>query len=171
MFCNCLLFWISEQAFPLLCWSIHWVYLLWLYFRCIHHCWWLVFICDRAALRTLPSVCLSVCLSVSVSLSVCLCPSVCLFVCLSVTPFYYVPIIVSSWVIANDRSDIHARGEGQRSKVKVTEVKTHLSRFRAVTSVWIHIWWRNDAQSLMLLRRGTLLFFKVILQIARSRSF
>ena len=56
----------------------------------------------------------------------------------------------------------------KRSKVKVTEVITQLSRFRTVTPVWIHIWWRNDAQSLMLLRRGALLFFKVIRQIPRS---
>ena len=39
-----------------------------------------------------------------------------------------------------------------RSKVKVTEVNTQFSRFRAVTPLWIHIWWWNDAQSLMLLR-------------------
>ena len=32
-----------------------------------------------------------------------------------------------------------------RSKVKVTEVITQLSRFRTVTPVWIHIWWWNDA--------------------------
>ena len=48
-----------------------------------------------------------------------------------------------------------------KSKVKVTEVKSQLSRFQTVTPVWIHIWWWNDAQSLMLLRRGVLLFFKV----------
>ena len=34
-----------------------------------------------------------------------------------------------------DRGDVHARGRGQRSKVKVTEVKTQLSRFRTVTPV------------------------------------
>ena len=57
-----------------------------------------------------------------------------------------------------------------RSEVKVTEVMTSLSRFRTVTPVWIHIWWWNDAQSLMLLRRGALLFFKVIRQISRSHD-
>ena len=41
-----------------------------------------------------------------------------------------------------------------RSKVKVT---TPLNRFLTVTPVWIHIWWWNDAYSLMLLRRGALL--------------
>ena len=64
----------------------------------------------------------------------------------------------------------HAKGQGQRSEVKVTEVNTQLSCFRTVTPVWIHIWWWNDAQSLMLLRRGALLFFKVIHQISRSHG-
>ena len=54
-----------------------------------------------------------------------------------------------------------------RSKVKVT---TQLNRFRTVTPVWIHIWWWNDAYSLIVLRRGALLFFKVIRQISRSHG-
>ena len=62
-----------------------------------------------------------------------------------------------SGVITNDKSDVHAKGQGQRSKVKVTEVNTRLNRFRTVTPVWIHIWWWNDAYSLMMLRRGALL--------------
>ena len=57
-----------------------------------------------------------------------------------------------------------------RSKVKVTEVNTQLNRFRTVTLVWIHIWWWNDAYSLMMLRKGALLFFKVIRQIWRSHG-
>ena len=56
-----------------------------------------------------------------------------------------------------------------RSKVKVTKVNTELSCFRTVTPVWIQIW-RNDTQSLMVLRRGALLFLKVICQISRSHS-
>ena len=83
------------------------------------------------------------------------CPSVCLSVCPSVTPF---------WLCS------HAKGQGQRSKVKVTEVTTQLNRFRTLTPVWIHTWWWNDTYSLMLLRRGVLLFFKVIRQISRSHS-
>ena len=59
---------------------------------------------------------------------------------------------------------------GQRSKVKVTEVTTQLYRFRTVTPVWIHIWWWNDAYSLIMVRRGALLFFKVIRQISRSHG-
>ena len=55
-------------------------------------------------------------------------------------------------------------------KVKVTEVKTQFSRFRTVTPVWIHIWWWTYAQSFMWLRRGALLFFKVIHQILKSHG-
>ena len=105
---------------------------------------------------------LSVCLS-SVRLSVCL------SVCLSVTPFrlcsHHRIIMKFSGVITKDQGNVHAKGQGQRAKVKVTVVTTQLNRFRTVTPVWIHIWWWNDTYSLMLLRRGALLFFKVIRQI------
>ena len=105
-------------------------------------------------------------------------PSVCLSVCpsvrLSVTPFspcsHHHIIMKFSGVITNDKSDVHAKGQGQRSKVKVTEVNTQLNLFRTVTLVWIHIWWWNDAWSLMMLRRGALLFLKVIRQISRSHG-
>ena len=100
--------------------------------------------------------------------------SVCPSVCLSVTPFWLCShhriIMKFSGVISNDQSKVHAKGQDQRSKVKVTEVTTQLNRFRTVTPVWIHIWWWNDAYSLMLLRRGALLFFKVIRQISRSHG-
>ena len=93
---------------------------------------------------------------------------------LSVTLFWLCShhgiIMKFSGVITNDQRKVHAKGQGQRSKVKVTEVTTQLSRFRTVTPVWIHIWWWNDAYSLMLLRRGALLFFKVIRQISRSHG-
>ena len=79
-------------------------------------------------------------------------------------------IMKFSGVITNDQRKVHAKGQGQRSKVKVTEVTTQLNLFRIVTPVWIHIWWWNDAYSLMLLRRGALLFFKVIRQISRSHG-
>ena len=110
-----------------------------------------VFSCDQAALQMVQSVRLSV--------------------CLSVTPFWLCShhriIIKFSGVITNDKSDVCAKGQGGRSKVKVT---TKLNRFRTVTPVWIHIWWWNDTYSLMLLRRGALLFFKVIRQISRSHG-
>ena len=79
-------------------------------------------------------------------------------------------IMKFSGVITSDKSDVHAKGQGQRSKVKVTEVTTQLNRFRTVTPVWIHMWWWNDAYSLIMLRRGALLFFKVIRQISRSHG-
>ena len=101
-------------------------------------------------------------------------PSVRLSVRLSVTPFWLCShhriIMKFSGVITSDKSDVHAKGQGQRSKVKVTEVTTQLNRFRTVTPVWIHIWWWNDAYSLIVLRRGALLFLKVIRQISRSHG-
>ena len=103
-----------------------------------------------------PSVCLSVC------------PSV----CPSVTPFspcsHHRIIMKFSGVITMVKSDVHAKGQGQRSKVKVTEVNTQLSRFRTLTPVWIHIWQWNHAHSWKQHKRGALLFFKVIHQISRS---
>ena len=100
--------------------------------------------------------------------------SVCLSVCPSVTHFllcsHHRIIMNFSGVITNDWSDVHAKGQGQKSKVKVTAVNTQLSRFRTVTPVWIHIWWWNDEQSSMLLGRGALLIFKVFRQIWRSHG-
>ena len=100
--------------------------------------------------------------------------SACLSVCLSVTPFWLCShhhiIMKYSGVITKDQGNVHAKGQGQRSKVNVTEVTTQLNRFRTVTPVWIHIWWWSDTYSLMLLRRGALLFFKVIRQISRSHG-
>ena len=70
-----------------------------------------------------------------------------------------------------ERHDVHAKGQSQRSKVKVTEVMTPLSRF---WTVWIGIWQWNFAQSFMMLRRqclwGALWFFDVICQISRSHG-
>ena len=101
-------------------------------------------------------------------------PSVCPSVCLSITPFWLCSHhrinMKFSGVITSDRSVVHAQGPGQRSKVKVTEVPTQLYRFQTVTPVWIHIWWWYDAYSLIMLRRGALLFFKVIHQISRSHG-
>ena len=97
------------------------------------------------------------------------CPSVCPSVSLSVTPFWLCShhriIMKFLGVITNDQSKVHAKGQGQRSKVKVTQVTNQLNRFRTVTAVWIHIWWWNDAYSLMLLRRGALLFLAATKQL------
>ena len=101
-------------------------------------------------------------------------PSVCPSVCLSVTPFspcsHHRIIMKFSGVITMVRSDVHAKGQGQRSKGKVTEVNIQLSRFRTLTPVWIHIWQWNHAHSWKQHRRGALLFFKVIRQISRSHG-
>ena len=119
----------------------------------------LFFSCNQAALRTPLFVYPSVR------------PSVCLSVCYTILQCSSRRIIMKfSGVITYDRSDVHAKGEGQRPKVKVTEVNTPFSRFRTVTQAWIDIWWSNDAQSLMLLRRGALLFFNGIRQISRSHG-
>ena len=102
-------------------------------------------------------------------------PSACLPVRPSVTPFslcsHHCITMKFSGVIANDRRDVHANDQGQMSKVKVTGVKTQFSRFQTVTQVWIHIWRWNDAQSLMLLRRGAILYFKVIGQIPKWHGY
>ena len=106
----------------------------------VNNCYcFVIFSCDQAAYRTLLSVCLSVYLSVRPS----------------VTPFslcsHHRIITKFSGVTTIGRRDVHAKGQGQRSKVKVTEVMTPFSRFRNATPVWIHIWKWNDAQCLMLL--------------------
>ena len=133
----------------------------------IKHIWirpgkWVIFSCDQAAIWLVQSVRLSVCLSVRPS------------VCLSVTTFspcsHHRIIMKFSGVITMFKSDVHAKGQGQRSKVKVTEVNTQLSRFRTLTPVWIHIWQWNHAHSWKQHRRGALLFFKVIRQISRSHG-
>ena len=116
----------------------------------------IIFICDKQLYEWFsPSVCLSLCLFRHHTFSLCSHHSI---------------IMKFSGIFTNDKSDIHAKCQGQRSKVNVTEVNRQLSRFRTVTPVWIQISWWNDAQSLMLLRRGALLFFKVIRQISRSHS-
>ena len=116
-----------------------------------------VFSCDQAALWMVISDCLSIRLSV----------------CPIVTPFWLCShhhiIMKFSGVITKDQDKVHAKGQGQRSRSKV-KVTIQLNRFRTVTPVWIQIWWWNDAYSLMLLRRGALLFFKVIHQISRSHG-
>ena len=87
-------------------------------------------------------------------------PSVCPFV----TPFspcsHHRIIMKFSGVITMVRSDVHAKGQGQRSNVKVTEVNTQLSRFRTLTPVWIHTWQWNHAYSWKQHRRGAPIWVK-----------
>ena len=106
-----------------------------------------------------PSVCPSVRLSV--------CPSVC-HTFLTMFPSSYHHEIFRSYYQWQKwrpckRSRSEVKGQGHRGH-------DPNFRFRTVTPVWIHIWWWNDTYSLMLLRRGALLFFKVIRQILRSHG-
>ena len=102
--------------------------------------------CEQAALQMVFSVCLSVRL----------------YVRPSVTPFWLYYYQWQKW-----RPSKRSRSE---VKVKLTEVTTQLYRFWTVTPVRIHVWWWNDAYSLIMFRRGALLFLKVICQISRSHS-
>ena len=66
-------------------------------------------------------------------------PSFCLYVCPSHL-FDDVPIIVSSrnfleLLPMTEVSDVHAEGQGHKSKVKVTELITQFSRFRPVAPI------------------------------------
>ena len=96
----------------------------------------LLFSSDQAALWMVQSVrlCLSVCPSV--------CPSAC---------HTFFTMFPSSYHHEIFRSYYHWQHwcpcKSSRSKVKVTEVKPQLSRFRIITPVWIHIWQWNDANS------------------------
>ena len=79
-------------------------------------------------------------------------PSVCLSarpsVCHTFSLFSHHCIIMKfSGVISIDRSDVLAKGQGQRSEVNVTKVKTQFGRFWTVTPFKIHIWWWNGAQN------------------------
>ena len=91
------------------------------------------------------SLCLSVFLSVylSVCLSLCLCLSQLLSLC-----FLHGIIMKFSGVITIDRSDVYANIQGQKSKVKVTGVKTQIGCFGTITPVWFLIWWWNDSTKL-----------------------
>ena len=84
--------------------------------------WYFLSVCPSVRLSVCPSVC------PSVRLSVCL--SVRLSVCPSVTPFWLCShhriIMKFSGVITFDQGKVHAKGQGQRSKVKVTEVTTQI---------------------------------------------
>ena len=61
---------------------------------------------------------------------------VCVSVCHTFSPCFHHHIIMKfSGIVTNDRSEVNTKGLGQRSKVKVTEVKTQLSRFQTVSPV------------------------------------
>ena len=79
----------------------------------------------QAALRTPLSICQSVCPSLHLSELFSQC--------------FSHHIILKLWVITIDKTDVLAKGQGQRSKVNVTEVKTNfaiISAFRDRNSTW-----------------------------------
>ena len=61
-------------------------------------------------------------------------------------------IMKFSGVIAIDKGDVHANAQDQRSRTKVTEVKTNFASIFA--SVLIH-WWLHIARTVPLLRRDS----------------
>ena len=73
-----------------------------------------------------------------------------------------------SAVITTDRSHVHAKSQGQRSKVKVTKVKTYFIPLWAFPDCNSSL--NSHVQSFQWHRRGARLFFAVILQISRSQG-
>ena len=125
---------------------------IWLFF-------WTFFSCDQAALQMVISVCLSVRPSVRPSVR---------HTFLTMFPSSYHHEIFRSYYQWQKwrpckRSRSEVKGQGHRGHNPTLP-------FRTVTPVWIHVWWWNDAYSLIMLRRGALLFFKVICQISRSHG-
>ena len=117
-------------------------------------CWWYVqryskiFSCDQATLTGSgrPSVC----------------PSVCH------TLFTMFPSSHNHGVIDMDESDAHAKSQGQRSNVNVTEIRGHFAPiwdFPTHSSSLNHRWLWSDAHSLKLHWRGALSFIEVTCQI------
>ena len=110
----------SNLGFPVISWRTYWgnglTFCMLMYPDHLQN-WldnghsWLIFSCDQAALQMVFSVCLSVRPSVRPSVR------------LSVTPFspcsHHRIIMKFSGVITMVESDVHAKGQGQRSKVKV----------------------------------------------------
>ena len=109
----------------------------------------IMFSCDQAALWMVQSVRLSACDA---------------FFTMFPSSWNFQELLPMTKVMSMQK--VKVRGQSSRSQ----RSKPQINRFRTVTPVWIHIWWWNDAHSLMLPRRGALLFFKVIHQISRSHG-
>ena len=75
--------------------------------------------------------------------------------------FHNVPLIASSWNFQEwlpltemmSMQKVKVRSQRSRSQ-KFEQILTQFGRFWAVTPVWIHRWWRNDAENLKWHRRG-----------------
>ena len=88
----------------------------------------------------------------TVFLSVCLCLS---------HLFHYAPFMVSSWNYQWNYMSYYQWQKwflckSSRSEVKGQGYKIQSRRFGIITPVWFHIWWWNDAQSLISFRSGAL---------------
>ena len=81
--------------------------------------------------------------STNVSIRLSVCPSVC-HTFITMFPSSYHHDIFRSFYQWHNWCPCKRSG----SKVKVTEVKTPLDRFRTVSPVWIHRWLWNDAERL-----------------------
>ena len=121
-----------------------------------------------------PSICLSVChtfFAATKQLYEWFSPSVCMSIRPSVAPFW---LCSHHCIIMNFQELLPKTEVMSLQGVKVRSQRSRSQRsqpnFRNVTPVWIHIWWWNDAYSLIMLRRGALLFFKVMRQISRSHG-
>ena len=75
-----------------------------------------------------------------------------------------------SEVITIDKSDVHVKWQGQRSEVKVTEVKKLPLFVCFLALIRIHRLLRNDAKSPNGLKRCALLFSKFTHQSSRSHG-
>ena len=101
----------------------------------------IVFSCDQAAIWLVQSVSPSVCLSVRHTF-------------FTMFPSSYHHEIVRGYC----HGQKWCACKRSRSKVKVTEFNTQLTRFQTLTPVWIHIWQWNHAHSWKQHRRGVLFF-------------
>ena len=97
-------------------------------------------------------------------------------VCPSVTPFslcshHRIIMKLLPMTEVMSMQNVKVRGQGSRSQ----KSKPNFSRFRTPSPVWILIWWWNDAQILVLLRRDALFFSRssVTFQghMAKNRRF
>ena len=87
---------------------------------------------------------------------------------LSVTPcslcFHHRIIVNFLGVITIDKSDVHAKDQGRRSKVKVTEVKINFAL------IWAFADCNSSSNSHMATKRCKMMLSNVICQISRSHS-
>ena len=117
---------------------------------------------------------LSSCNQAALLMFLSICPSLFLSVILPVCHTFLVIFLLSKHheileVFSDDRSDFHAKGQGQRSKVKFNVVKKNWPRFGHFRTV-VRRWLWNYTQSMKCHIRDALFFSKVTRQIWRSHG-